>query len=111
MSTRVIIFLEILGLIGAVAFFSGVHNRHLDQLQSQLAVIQTQTEASLEALRQLESVKEEVGNARIELDRRMSDACDLSGVLRYEYYDRLLREDAARRRGIDSASGIDGSVH
>lgn len=97
MSSKLIIFLEILGLVGAVAFFSGQHREHLNQVQETLATIQKSVKASEKALEDLKVKKEAVANARIETDRKMQEADCLDGNERYEYYDRLLREDAERR--------------
>lgn len=110
MSAKVIIFLEVLALIGAAAFFSGQHEAHLNRLQKSLEIIERQTKASEAALTKLLSVKEDVVNARRETDKKLLDGASFDGVLRYEYYDRLLREDAERRACSSGSQAPDGAA-
>lgn len=102
-------FLEVLCLLGGVAFFSGRHNAHLNQVQEQLAVIEKSAKASEQALSSLLLKEKEIADARVETDKKLESADGLAGPLRYEFYDRLLREDAARR-GTSAADGTNDSV-
>lgn len=97
------VFLEVLCLLGGVAFFAGQHKAHLDQLQDKLNIIEKSTTASEAALGSLLLKEKEIADARREIDRKLLEAPD--GAMCYEYYDRLLREDACRRAGSAEASG------
>lgn len=106
------LFLEMLCLLGGVAFFSGQHNEHIHRLQEQLAIIEKSAKASEKALTDMQAREKEIANARLETDRKLLDAQDFDGVLRYEFYDRLLREDAERRAcGNPPSGGVDDPVH
>lgn len=103
-------FLEVLCLLGGVAFFAGRHNAHLNQVQEQLAVIEKSAKASEQALSGLLLKEKEIADARVETDKKLESADDLVGPLRYEFYDRVLREDAARRNTTAPCPAAD-SVH
>lgn len=105
MAAKVIIFVEILALIGAVAFFTGRHNAYLDSLKDQMDRIEAAAEASRKALETFSADACAVGLARRETDEKMRGALDIVGGARYDYYERLLREDAERRGGSSPASG------
>lgn len=102
-----IVFLEVLALIGAVAFFAGQHKQHLNDLQATLETIEQSVKASEVALQGLQKQKEAVACARVETDRKLLEAPD--GDMRYDYYGRLLREDA-ERRGKHPAFGVCGEA-
>lgn len=110
MQSKYIVFLEVIALIGCYAFFSGQHEEHLNRLQDTLDTIQRSVEASQAALQKLQGIREEIASARVETDRKMLEAPD--GDMCYQYYDRLLREDAERRAsGGTSADGTHVPVH
>lgn len=112
-SKYVIIFVEVLALIGAVAFFAGQHAQHLNAVQDTLKTIKKSVEASEKVLGDLQKQKEAIASARVETDKKLLEVPD--GDMCYEYYGRLLREDAERRCGgtyPDKASdGADEPVH
>lgn len=95
MQSKFVIFLEVAGLIGCVAYFSGQHREHLNQVQKTLDTIEKSVKASETALQNLRAKREAVASARVETDRKLLEAPD--GDMCYQYYDRLLREDAERR--------------
>lgn len=99
------LFLEVLCLLGGVAFFAGQHNAHLNDLQRQLGVIERSANATQVVLSDFFAKEKEIANARLETDKKLLDAQDFDGALRYEFYDRLLREDAERRACGASPSG------
>lgn len=100
------------GLLGASVYFSGRNSAQLAHVQSQLILMQTHIEASEKAIGRLGAIKEAVANARGETDKAMEAGAGLSGDVLYEFYDRLLYEDACRRAGGSPASSrTDGPVH
>lgn len=103
----IVLFLEVLALVGSVAYFAGQHREHLNALQEQLAVIEKSAKASEAALASLRICEREIADARREVDEKLADAENFDGCLRYEYYGRLLREDAARRAGSSTSGGTD----
>lgn len=103
MQSKYLVFLEVVALVGCVAFFSGRHQAHLNEVQKSLDTIQKSVEASEKALKDLRVREEAIACARIETDKKLLEAPD--GAMCYEYYGRLLREDAERRRACDKAAG------
>lgn len=108
MNPKLIIFLETLAFIGAVAFFAGGHKEHLRELEKTLERIEQSAKASEAAAKVLRMRSDEVERARVEIDKKLLEVP--AGDMCYEYYGRLLREDACRRASAGSADGVAGSV-
>lgn len=105
--SNLVIFVEVVALIGVVAFFSSQHQSHLQALSDKLETIEKSVKASEAALERLQKQKEAIVNARVETDKKLLEVPDSDEC--YKYYDRVLCEDA-ERRAAGSASGADVPV-
>lgn len=82
----------------------------VQDLRNHMQHMQKHVVESERLLRVLDSLKQEVRDARVQSDAALEDSCRLVGDERIDYLVRLLETDLARRGGADAADGAAGTV-
>lgn len=82
----------------------------VQDLTAKMQHMQKHVVESERLLRVLDSLKQEVRDARVQSDAALEDSCRFAGDERIDYLVRLLETDLARRGGIDAPGGVVGAV-
>lgn len=83
--------------------FSRTHSE-LDAAKRELAVLSERMDAADRVLRSLGELRNEIEIARRENVDKLAQSFDVTGDERYDYLDRLLTEDADRRKNRGGAA-------
>ena len=78
--------------------------------RKQITELQVQLKKTEEALARMEGLRNEIAEARRENQNRLLEAMGLHGNDRFDYLERLLRQDACRRADAPAANPA-GAVH
>lgn len=82
----------------------------MQELQGKMKAMQQHVLESQRLLQALDSLKQEVRDARAQSNMELEDSCRLAGDERLDYLVRLLETDLARRGSIDTSHVTSGSV-
>lgn len=82
----------------------------VQSLQANVQQMQKHVVESERLLRMLDSLKQEVRDARVQSNAALEDSCRLAGDERIDYLVRLLETDLARRGGVGAPGGVVGAV-
>lgn len=82
----------------------------VQDLRNRMQHMQKHVVESERLLRVLDSLKQEVRDARVQFDAALEDSCRFVGDERIDYLVRLLETDLARRGGVDASGGSVGAM-